>query len=300
MMFYYWLFSLYAFCFGAAVASFLNVCIWRIPREESVVRPPSHCPKCNAPIRWYQNIPILSWLALRGRCANCREPISPRYIGVETLGGVLFLLVFLQWATPFFVGGMPPLGLVGVRNVLMVPVGWYAVANLIFGSFVDYDHQWIPDRVTIGGMIAGVLFSVFVPEMHAFEIFFFSRGELTWRCSLMWSLAGMAFGFGTLWLLGEIFSRIFKKDAMGFGDVKLIGAVGAFFGPVAVLFTLFASAVVGSVVGVAMIWRGRARLGGFTAIPYGPYLAFGALLWLFWGPRIALWYLGLLMPAAAA
>ena len=288
-MFYYWLFCGYAFFFGASIASFLNVCIWRIPREESVVSPPSHCPKCNARIRWYQNMPIFSWLALRGRCANCREPISARYIGVELLGGLLFLCAFAQWANNpagvFRSIYYPPLGMVMYKSFSMVLATWLAFAGLILGSFVDIDHQWIPDRVTIGGMIIGVPLSCLVPELQR---------ETTWSGALVWSVVGLVSGFGLLWLVGEVFSRIFKKDAMGFGDVKLMGAIGAFFGPVAVVFCLVVSSLVGSVVGFAMILRGRARLGGYTAIPYGPYIATAAVLWTFWGPAIVSWYLAML------
>jgi len=290
-MFYYWLFCGYAFFFGASIASFLNVCIWRIPREESIVSPPSHCPKCNARIRWYQNIPIFSWLALRGRCANCREPISPRYIGVELLGGILFLCAFAQWANNpagvFRSLYYPPLGMAMYHSFAMVPVTWLVFAGLILGSFVDIDHQWIPDRVTIGGMLLGVPLSCLVPELQR---------EAAWTGALVWSLVGLAFGFGLLWLVGEVFSRIFKKDAMGFGDVKLMGAIGAFFGPAAVVFCLIVSSLLGSVIGIAMILRGRAKFGGYTAIPYGPYIALAAVLWTFWGHGLISWYMALLRP----
>jgi len=290
-MFYYWLFCGYAFFFGASIASFLNVCIWRIPREESIVSPPSHCPKCNARIRWYQNIPIFSWLALRGRCANCREPISPRYIGVELLGGILFLCAFAQWANNpagvFRSLYYPPLGMAMYHSFAMVPVTWLVFAGLILGSFVDIDHQWIPDRVTIGGMLLGVPLSCLVPELQR---------EAAWTGALVWSLVGLAFGFGLLWLVGEVFSRIFKKDAMGFGDVKLMGAIGAFFGPAAVVFCLIVSSLLGSVIGIAMILRGRAKFGGYTAIPYGPYIALSAVLWTFWGHGLISWYMALLRP----
>jgi len=292
-MFYYWLFCGYAFFFGACVASFLNVCIWRIPRGESVVSPPSHCPKCNARIRWYQNIPIFSWLALRGRCANCREPISPRYIGVELLGGILFLCAFAQWANNpagvFRSVYYPPLGMAMYHTFAMVPVAWLAFAGLMLGSFVDIDHQWIPDRVTIGGMVLGVPLSCLVPEL---------QGETAWKAALPWSAGGLLFGFGLLWLVGEVFSRIFKKEAMGFGDVKLMGAIGAFFGPAAVLFCLVVSSLLGSVVGFAMILRGKVKLGGYTAIPYGPYIALSAVLWTFWGHGILAWYMAFMRHGA--
>ena len=280
--YYFTLFACFAFSLGACVASFLNVCIWRLPREESVVHPGSHCPNCNAPIRWYQNIPIVSWCCLRGRCANCHKPISPRYVIVELLGGVLFLLVYLQWAMPAILGRLPVLGLVPIVDPALMPVEALAVTGLILGSFIDLDHFYLPDRVTIGGMVLGVPLSFLVPEM---------QGQEDRLLALYWSLGGMAGAFLFLWGVGAIFSKLFRKEALGFGDVKLIGAVGAFFGPWAALFTVILSSVVGSVAGVALMARGRAKLGGFTAVPYGPFLAIGALVWMYWGPALLGWYL---------
>ena len=268
--------------FGSYIASFLNVCIWRIPREESVVWPPSHCPKCNARIRWYQNLPIVSWIALRGRCASCRQPISARYVLVELMGGVLFLLAYLQWASGYFLHASPIFGLQPFADVWMIPVCWLVFAGLILGSFVDLDHYYLPDRVTIGGMLLGAPFSFAVPEL---------QGETQRLTALYWSLGGMAVGFFGLWMVSWLASKAFKKDALGFGDVKLLGAVGAFFGPVAVLFTIVVSSLVGSLAGGALILRGKTRLGEMTAVPYGPFLALGTVTWMLWGPRIVSWYL---------
>ncbi len=287
MLYYFTLFACTAFALGACIASFLNVCIWRLPREESVVRPASHCPNCNAPIRWYQNIPIVSWCCLRGRCANCHKPISPRYVIVELLGGVLFLLIYLQWAMPAMLRRLPVLGLVPIGDPWLMAVEALVVAGLILASFIDLDHFYLPDRVTIGGMVLGVPLSFLVPEM---------QGEVDRLAALCWSLGGMAAGFFFLWGIGAVFSKLFRKEALGFGDVKLIGAIGAFFGPWAVLFTVILSSVVGSVAGLALVARGRAKLGGFTAVPYGPFLALGALAWMYWGPVLFNWYLKLLAP----
>lgn len=283
-LYYFGNFAFFSFAMGACIASFLNVCIWRLPRGESVVSPPSHCPNCNARIRWYQNIPILSWCCLRGRCANCHKPISIRYTVVELLGAVLFLLAYLQWGMPFFLGLEPALGLQKLTCLWAVPVFWLVFTGLILGSFIDLAHFYLPDRVTIGGMILGVPLSYLVPEL---------QGETARLPALCWSLGGLAFGFVFLWLIGFVFSKIVKKEALGFGDVKLIGAVGAFFGPWAVLFTIIVSSFVGAVVGMALILRGKAKLGGFTAVPYGPFLALGVVAWMFWGPRILDWYLRL-------
>lgn len=279
---YFCIFGLVSFAFGACIASFLNVCIWRLPREESVVRPASHCPNCNAPIRWYQNIPVLSYIALGGKCANCRRPISMHYAVVELLGGALFAMAYLQWAMPAMLGSEPAMALKPVMSLSAVFASWVVISGLILGSFIDLDHFYLPDRVTIGGMLLGVPASVLIPELQL---------ERTWLDALCWSVAGLAFGFFFLWGMGWLFSKLFKKDALGFGDVKLMGAVGAFFGPTAVLFALIVSSIVGSVVGIALIVRGKAKLGGFTAVPYGPFIAVATLVWMFWGPQLVSSYI---------
>ena len=275
--------GLFAFSFGACVASFLNVVIWRVPRGESIVSPPSHCPKCGAAIRWYQNVPILSWLALRGRCASCREPISPRYVVVEAVGGVLFLAAFLQlrdadFASPFV--------------VLRLAVTWTWIALMIVGSMIDFDHKLLPDFVTVGGMILGVLYHgvlslalFFNPPAHSIIRLF--------DYSIVHSLLGLAFGFGLLWLIRFFGSRAFGREAMGMGDVFLMGAVGALFGPVAALFALVVSSVFGSAVGIGMVALSKTKFGRFVEIPYGPYICLGCLCWMFFGPQLVSAYLGM-------
>ena len=262
--------AFFSFAMGACIASFLNVVIWRVPRGESIVRPPSHCPKCNAPIRWYQNLPILSWLALRGRCANCKAPISPRYILVETLGGLLFLAAFARFG-------------------VWAPLMWVWISLMIVGSFIDFDLQLLPDFVTVGGMIYGVLLSV--AAMFA-PLPVFVGGPFGFP--LFNSLVGLAFGFGLLWLVRFFGSKAFRREAMGLGDVFLMGAIGALFGPVAVLVTLILSSVVGSVVGLGMIVMSKARFGRFVEIPFGPYICLGCLAWMFCGPELVSAYLSLL------
>jgi leader peptidase (prepilin peptidase)/N-methyltransferase len=282
---YFGIFGFYSFAIGACIASFLNVCIWRLPRNESVIRPASHCPNCNASIKWYQNIPIISYLALGGKCANCKKPISMRYTIVELLGGILFLAAYLQWAMPATFADMPIAGMRPLMTLACVPVCWLIFSGLILGSFIDLEHFYLPDRVTIGGMVLGVPASILIPELQL---------ERSWFDSLCWSLAGLAFGFFFLWGMGVVFSKLFKKDALGFGDVKLMGAVGAFFGPIAVLFVLIVSSIVGSIVGIGLIIKGRAKLGGFTAVPYGPFIAVAVLVWMFWGPKLVSAYMALL------
>ena len=282
---YFCIFGFFSFAIGACIASFLNVCIWRLPRNESVVRPASHCPNCNTPIRWFQNIPVLSYVALGGKCASCRKPISMRYTIVELLGGILFLAAYLQWAMPAAFADLPVAGMRPLFSLGSVPAFWLVFSGLILGSFIDLEHFYLPDRVTIGGMLLGVPASFLLPELQL---------EKTPVDALAWSAAGLAFGFFFPWAMGWVFSKLFKKDALGFGDVKLMGAVGAFFGPTAVLFVLIVSSIVGSVVGIALIIRGRAKLGGFTAVPYGPFIAAAVLVWMFWGPGLVDTYIRLI------
>jgi leader peptidase (prepilin peptidase)/N-methyltransferase len=270
------------FAFGSCIASFLNVVIWRIPRGESIVSPPSHCPKCGAAIRWWQNIPILSYIALRGRCAGCRAAISPRYAVVEALGGVLFLAAWMRWGASA--------GAFGPLVYLELVVWWTWIALMIAGSFIDFDHKLLPDFVTVGGMVLGcvrgsVLSAVGMIENPERAL------SLSSFAPLLWSLAGLAAGFGLLWLVRRIGSRAFGREAMGMGDVFLMGAVGALFGPVAVFVTLMLSSIFGSVAGLSLIALSKARLGRFVEIPYGPYICLGCLAWMFRGPELMAWYL---------
>ena len=258
----------WSFFFGTCIASFLNVCIWRVPRGESVSKPASHCPRCGARIKWYQNIPLFSWILLRGRCASCKCRISLRYPFVELLGGVLFAGSWMKFAFPAALGMAP-------SPLAAVPVLWLVSAGLIYGSFVDIDHFWLPDAVTLGGVAAGGAASLLVPEL---------QGETVWWRAGIWSFAG-AFGVSSiLWLFGRICTRVFRREALGFGDVKLVAAAGAFFGPLGAFFSLAAGALAGSVVAAAMLLLGKTRLGEFKEIPFGPYIAAGILAWAFYGP----------------
>ena len=272
----------FSFWLGACIASFLNVVIWRVPRGESVVSPPSHCPKCNAAIKWYQNIPILSWLALRGKCANCKAPISPRYILIELLGGVLFLAVFWKF------GAMSKMYVDPWAKLIVM---WIWVSLMIVGSMIDFDHKLLPDFVTVGGMVLGLLYGLVISL--SFEHWSF-RFCVKMFLPLYVSVASLVFGFGLLWLIRWLGSIAFKREAMGMGDVFLMGAVGALFGPVAVLVTLILSSVFGSVVGLSMVALSKTKFGRFVEIPYGPYICLGCLCWMFYGSELVTWYLNLL------
>ena len=276
------------FGLGACIASFLNVVIWRVPRGESIVSPPSHCPKCGAPIRWWQNIPIVSWLALGGRCASCREPISPRYMVVEALGGVLFLCAFWRLGAM-----MRPYGVLSPWLWAELAVWWVWISLMIAGSFIDFDHKLLPDFVTIGGMALGFLYAALELARFVATTRLASPDWWDYGCGFIMSAAGMALGFGLLWLVRHFGSKAFGREAMGEGDVYLMGAVGAMFGPFAVLLTLVLSSVFGSIVGIAMLLWKKARLGGFAERPYGPYICLGCLAWMFRGPEIVKWYLSI-------
>jgi len=275
--FYLLLFALFSTFFGACVGSFLNVCIYRIPRDESVVTPRSHCPHCNTLIPWYLNIPVLSWLCLRGKCATCKGPITFRYTLVELLTAMTFLAVFMKWAAPAALHMQP------ITHPLVVPVYWLFLGGLILGTFVDFEHFILPDSVTIGGMVAGPILSALVPALHAKSV---------WWQSLLSSCTGLLVGFCLLNAIAWLGTKAFKKEAMGFGDVKLMGAIGAFLGWEAVLFTVFVSSLLGSVSGLLLIAFGGIKMQ--SRIPFGPYISAAAAIWVFWGQTLFGAYMKLL------
>jgi len=272
-LFYFVLFALFSTLLGVSVGSFLNVCIYRIPREESIVTPRSHCPHCGSFIPWYLNIPVLSWCFLRGKCASCKGPISVRYTLVELLTATLFLMVYLQCFQPGVLLMQP------ITQPWIVPIYWLFVSGLILGTFVDFEHYILPDSVTIGGMVVGPILCALVPAL---------QGQELWWKGLLHSTLGLAIGFCSLYAIAWIGEKIFKKEAMGFGDVKLLGAIGAFLGWKAVLFTIVASSFLGSIVGLTLIALRRAERQ--SEIPFGPYIAAGALIWVFYGPSLVTLY----------
>ncbi|MDP6524115.1 MAG: prepilin peptidase [Kiritimatiellia bacterium] len=280
---WHFMFSALALTWGTCIGSFLNACIYRIPNELSVVHPRSFCPICRMKVAWYDNIPVFSWMNLRGRCRSCRTFISPRYLLVECLVGVLF---FLAWLKFDLVDGTRPLGLVAVCDWQLVPVYWLVISGLVLGTFVDFEHLIIPDRVTLGGIAAGLTISIMVPQLHN------AAGPVT---GLLWSAVGAVSGWGLLWGVAVMGRLMFKKEAMGFGDVKLLGAIGAFLGWRAVLFTIVISSLLGSIVGITLVLIRARRLQ--SKIPYGPYIALAAVLWIYWGPVVWQAYMGLMRPA---
>jgi len=258
MAFIDYYFTFMVFLLGACWGSFLNVCIYRIPAEKSVIHPRSHCPRCGCRIAWYDNIPLLSYILLGAKCRHCGAKISSRYFWVEFLTAFLFVLVWNQYAWTW----------------LVIPY-WVMIFGLILSTFVDIDEMWLPDRCTIGGMILGPIFSFLIPAMHR---------QSTMTGSLVQSCIGMGFGFGILWTVSVVGRMVLKKDAMGFGDVKLMGALGAFLGIEAVIFIIFVSSLLGSVVGMTLIVLGKKEWQ--SRIPFGPYISLAAVIWILGGHAV--------------
>jgi len=278
IMYYYFCFIV--FLFGASWGSFLNVCIYRIPEELSVVKPRSFCPKCKTPIPGYCNVPLLSYIFLGGKCKYCKVPISPRYFGVELLTAVLFVLVWMK--LPILEHGSY-FGMSPAFSIAQVFCYWIVVFGLVMGSFIDIDHYILPDRVTLGGIVLGLICSALFPELHR------TASHLD---SFLTSLGAAAIGFGSLWLVAIVGKLIFKKEAMGFGDVKLMGAIGAFFGFSSILFVLICASFLGSFFGIGCIIMKKKELQ--SRIPFGPFLAAAVLVFMFWGPTMVDAYINLL------
>ena len=243
------------FIFGSLVGSLLNVCIYRIPKGKSIIFPPSSCPNCAKSIPWHDNIPILSYILLGGRCRFCKAKISLRYLLVELITACLALALYMVFGpTPKFAA--------------------YAVmaCGLIVATFVDFEINEIPDEISIGGFIAGLAFAFLFPSI-------LGAGS-RWQ-ALLWSAIGSLAGGGSIYLMGFFGEMVFKKEAMGGGDVKLMAMIGAFIGWKMVLLTFFVAPLFGAVVGLILkIKDGR------EIIPYGPYLSLAALVAIFFGEQI--------------
>lgn len=247
----------FVFIFGAVIGSFLNVCIYRLPGGQSIVFPASHCPKCNSSIKWYDNIPLLSYIALRGRCRHCKAGISIQYPMVELITGLLTLFVLARF-------GITPTG--GVLLLLTMA--------LVVITFIDLEHQIIPDVISLPGIVLGFLFSFFIPW-------------LGWKNSLM----GILLGGGVLLIVAYGYYFLTGKEGMGGGDIKLLAMLGAFLGWRSVPFIIFAASLVGSVIGISVMLARRKD--GRLAIPFGPFLAFAAIIYIFYGKSIIQWYFSL-------
>ncbi|MGE3974272.1 MAG: A24 family peptidase [Bdellovibrionales bacterium] len=248
------------FIFGSLLGSFANVIIYRLPQELSVVTPRSHCYSCKKMIAMYDNIPIFSWLFLRGKCRQCRAPFSIRYPFVEFLMGFLFLLLYWH-------------------------VGWswllleYCILTfgLVTISFIDLDHRIIPDVFSLSGIVLGLLGAALNPEREFMDAFL-----------------GFLMGGGFLWLIAYIYFVIRKEDGMGGGDIKLLAWLGAYLGWKAIPFIILSSSLVGTVAGLILIARGGNMK---SSLPFGPFIVLGAYIYIFGGDQLANWYISLFLPS---
>ena len=241
---------------GLIVGSFLNVCIYRLPRQQSVNWPGSRCTACGRPLSWFENIPVASWLALRGRCRTCDERISVMYPLVELITGALFVAGYLIY---------------GWTALLAVRLAFACAMVVLFA--IDLRHHLLPNVITVPGIVIGFVLSLVLPAPG-------------WKSSLI----GLIAGGGVLFAIAEAYYRLRGVEGLGMGDVKMLAMIGAFLGWPLMLVTLVLASFAGSVIGVAMIASGR---GGMkAALPFGTFLAVGALTAAVWGDAIVDWYVG--------
>lgn len=245
---------------GAILGSFANVVIYRLPEGKSVLGPGSYCRKCKTPVKWFDNIPVFSWFFLRGRCRTCSENISFRYPLVEIIMAILFLLCYLH---------------VGLKWVLIEYLIF--IFGLVVITFIDIDHFIIPDTFSIGGILVGLVGAYLNPE----------RGLL--EASL-----GVLMGGGFFWAIAWIYYIVRKQEGIGGGDIKLLAWIGAVLGWPSIPFIIVSSSLIGGIAGLLTAYKKKSGLK--TVIPYGPYLAFGAVLYLFGGYHWGFWYLRIFFP----
>ncbi len=246
------------FIFGSIWGSFANVAIVRIPQGLSVVAPRSRCNGCKTPIRWFDNIPILSWFILKGKCRSCGQSFSIRYPLVELLTGVLFALAFYSVGWKFY-----------LAELLIFILG------LVIVSFIDIDHFIIPDKISLPGIIIGLVGATLNPEREVLD-----------------AIMGVVLGGGFLWMIAYVYYILRKQEGMGGGDIKLLAWMGAVCGWRAIPFIILFASIVGSGVGLFNM----KKKGLQTVIPFGPYLALSALIYIFAGHTITMWYLKIFFP----
>ena len=241
------LLNYFVFIFGAVVGSFLNVCIFRLPAKTSIIKPLSQCPHCHHPIRFYDNIPIISFIVLRGKCRDCDGKISWRYPLVELITAVLSLLLFLQFGL-----------------TLRFLIFFIFTAVLIVITFIDLDHQIIPDVLTLPGIPIFFLLAIFVVKIPWLE-----------------ALIGLLIGGGVLFAIAFVYELLTKREGMGGGDIKLLAMIGGFLGWKSLIFILLFSSFSGAIAGItAMIIKKQDMK---YAVPFGPFLSLAAVAYIFWG-----------------
>jgi leader peptidase (prepilin peptidase)/N-methyltransferase len=246
------------FIFGLCIGSFMNVCIYRLPIKKSIIYPGSACPECGIDIPFYDNIPVISYLLLRGRCRACGAGIPLRYIVIEIMGGAFAVLTYLRY---------------GLSWEALIYYGF--IASLLVITYIDIDFQIIPDGISLPGILIGFSASFLLPEITFKE-----------------SLSGILIGGGSLYVIAWGYHSITGKEGMGGGDIKLLAMIGAFVGWQGVLFTVFTASAVGTVSGVLVMLHQKGGLK--LAIPFGPFLSIGAIAYIFIGPDLISWYFALL------
>lgn len=277
---------IFVFAFGAIVGSFLNVVIHRIPNEESIVFPNSACPQCKAPIKPYDNVPILSWLFLRGKCRNCGEKIPARYPAVELLTALLYVMVYWQIGFNFY-----------------LPVCLIFVTTMVSLIFIDAEHMILPDVINypllIFSLLVRLVFPLFVSAEHFTDLNYaplkFMSDYPLWLVSLVGAVFGGLVGGGFLWLVGAVWKLLRGVDAMGLGDVKMMFAVGALLGWRLTFLSIFLGAFSGALIGIFVIYRQKEK--DFQAqIPFGIFLGIGSILSLLFGEQLIRWYVDNFIP----
>ena len=247
--------------FGLLVGSFLNVCIYRIPQSKSIMFPGSMCSNCGQPVRFYDNVPVLSYFILGGKCRNCKAPFSFRYPMVELLTGLMALAVTMKYGLT-------------VESLIY----FIFICSLLVITFIDIDHQIIPDIISLPGIPICFLMAFALPTTSYMD-------------TLINSVLGILIGGGTLLAVGWLYMLATKKEGMGGGDIKLLAMMGALIGWKGIFFTVFVSSAVGSVVGIIVMMR--MKKGMKLAIPFGPFLSIGAISYIFFGEKIIYWYLNM-------
>jgi len=253
-----YLIEIFIVIIGVCIGSFLNVCIYRLPASQSIVHPRSKCPKCDNLIAFYDNIPVLSFVWLKGRCRHCGVKIGLRYPAVELLSGMLALAAFLKFG-------------LSIETLIYFTF----TACLLVVTFIDLDHRIIPDVITLPG----------IPICFAAS---FALPTITYKAALL----GVFVGGGSLFLVAWIYSLLTKKEGMGGGDIKLLAMMGALVGWQGVIFIIFVSSLVGTIAGLAVMLQ--SNKGMKLAVPFGPFLAIGSITYIFFGTRLIQWYFNLL------
>lgn len=257
---------------GLVVGSFLNVVIYRVPLRRSVVRPRSSCPACGAAIAWYHNVPVVSWLVLGGKCAACRAPIAARYPFVEAANAALWLAAGWRYG-------------ITLETLVLLPF----LSAMLALFFTDWDHKLLPDRITLPLLVLGLASA---PWNARLDLARLAVGPGTAGPRLATALAGAAAGFGALFLVGWLWQVLFRREALGGGDLKLMAAVGAYLGLPGVVVTIFGGSLVGTLVALPFLLGGRWTM--TRELPFGCFLTPAAALFALWGEPVVRWYLGLI------